>query len=125
MGLLLNIADIRDIIIIIVGVLGIFLVLALLVFTVAIGLASRILLGTLQRLAKDDASPLLKELKETTGRVRGTATFIAETAVSPIIRTYGVIAGTRRAMGVLTGLAARRNGRTETKASEKEGADGG
>jgi hypothetical protein len=115
-----SLSDWRDIIIIIVGALSIFLVLALIVFTVAIGLAARILLKTLQRLAKDDASPLLHELKETTGRVRGTATFLAETAVSPIIRAYGVVAGTRRAMGVLTGLAARRNGRTETPPDEKE-----
>jgi hypothetical protein len=114
-NLLLGIADIRDIVIIIVGSLSILLVLAMLVFTIAIGLAVRVLVGTLNRLAKDEASPLLHQVRETTTRVRGTATFIGETAVSPIIRTYGVVAGTRRAMGVLTGLAARRNGRTGTK----------
>ena len=119
MDLLLWLAGARDIIIIIVGVLSIFLVLALITFTVAIGLGTRLLIKTLNRLAKDDAAPLLNELKETSGRVRGTARFISETAVSPIIRTYGVVAGTRRAMGVLTGLAARRNGHKETPPDEK------
>jgi hypothetical protein len=109
--LLLFLSEFRDVVIIIVGVLTILLVLAMLIFTVAIGIASRMLLGALNRLVKDDASPLVRDLKETAGKARGTASFVSEAAVRPIIRTYGVVAGTRRAMGVLTGLAARRNGR--------------
>ena len=112
--------DVRDVIIIVAGSLTILVLLAVLIFTVVIGVAARILLGTLQNLLKNEVTPLVNQMRRTAGRVQGTATFIGETAVTPIIRVYGVVAGTRRAMGVLSGVAARRNHARKGKKESKE-----
>ena len=116
----MSLADWRDIIIIVVGSLTILVLVALLIFTVVIGVAARVVLGTLQNLLKTEVTPLVNQLRQTAGRVQGTATFIGETAVSPIIRVYGVVAGTRRAMRVLSGVVARRNPGRKGKKESKE-----
>jgi len=108
---LLSLAGARDIIIIVAGSLIVLLLVALLAFTVVIGLATRVLLGTVRRLLDDEVSPLVNSTRLTVRRVQGTTTFMGETAVGPVIRVYGVFAGARRAFGVLTGVAGRRNQR--------------
>ena len=45
--------------------------------------------------------------RETVQKVQGTASFVGESAASPIIRVYGIVAGTRRAISVLGGFAGR------------------
>jgi len=105
---LLSLQDVRDIIIIAAGSLAILILLALFVTTVVLGIAVRTLLGVIQTLLREEATPLLHSGKETLGRVKGTATFVSEAAAGPIIRVYGVVAGTRRFLGVLSGVAGRR-----------------
>jgi hypothetical protein len=104
-----SLADWRDIIIIVVGVLTILVLLALFIFTVVLGVAARVVLGLLQRVLRDELTPLLGSARQTVSRVQGTAVFVGENAVGPIIRAYGVFAGARRAAGVLSGVAGRRN----------------
>ena len=113
--------DVRDVIIIVAGSLTILVLIAVLIFTVVIGVAARILLGTLQNLAKTEVTPLVSQMRQTAGRVQGTATFIGETAVTPIIRVYAIVVGTRRAMGVLSGVTAKRNPGRKGKKESKEG----
>jgi hypothetical protein len=48
--------------------------------------------------------PLLGTAKQTADNVRGTTSYVSQAAVTPIVRTYGVVAGVRRAAGVLAGL---------------------
>jgi len=116
--ILVSIDGTRDVVIIAAGSLAVLAFLALFIAAVVLGLAAKALLGALQTLVKDDVTPLVKSAQGTVQRVQGTATFVSETAVSPIIRVYGVFAGARRAFGVLSGVANRRRGRgnpTESK----------
>lgn len=106
----LDLQDGRDIVIIVAGSLAVLVLLAMLVFTVAIGIAARLLLGTVRSLIKDDVSPLVDSANQTVRTVRGTATFISETAITPVVKVYGVAAGARRMVGVLAGIRGRRNG---------------
>jgi len=98
----------RDWVIIIAGSLSILLLIALLAFTAVVGLATRALLGSVRRLVNDEVTPLVDSMGNTVQQVRGTASFISETSVRPIIRVYGVIAGTRRFVGVVSGISSRR-----------------
>jgi hypothetical protein len=109
---LLSLQDARDIIIIAAGSLAILILIALFVTTVVLGLAVRTLLGVIQGLLRDEATPLLHSGRETLGRVKGTATFVSETTAGPIIRAYGLVAGARRFIGVLSGVAGRRSRRS-------------
>lgn len=116
--ILVSIEGTRDVIIIGAGALAILAFAALFIFAIVLGLAGRALLSALQTMVKDDMTPLVKSAQGTVQRLQGTATFVSETAVSPIIRVYGIFAGTRRAFGVLSGVANRRRGRgnpTESK----------
>ena len=83
--------------------------LAILVFTIVLGLGARALLSAVRSTLKDDVSPLLDSAHQTVRTVRGTTVFVSETAVSPIIRVYSVAAGARRAVGVLAGVTGRRS----------------
>ncbi len=104
----MSLDNVRDIVIIVAGSLAVLVLVAVLVFTVVLGLASRALLKTLRSVLKDDLGPLLDSAQQTVQTVRGTTTFIGEKAVSPVIRVYGIVAGARRAVGVVTGVVGRR-----------------
>ena len=99
----------RDVVIIVAGALMVLVLLAIFIFTVVLGIAARSLLSTIQTLLRGEVTPLLDSVRQTLQNVRGTTAFIGETAVSPVIRVYGVIAGARRALGVLSGVARRGN----------------
>ena len=105
--LLFGLADWRDIMILAVGSITVLVLLALLVAVVVIGLALRALIRRATKLLNEDVSPLLGSAQETVHTVRGTASFVSETAVRPIIRVYGVLAGAKRAASVITGIGRR------------------
>jgi hypothetical protein len=104
----LSVETARDWVIIFAGSALFFLFAAAFVFTVLLGLASRSTLGTARDLIKNDVSPMVDNASQTVRQVRGTTAFIGETAVTPIIRVYGIVAGTRKAINVLSGMIARR-----------------
>lgn len=104
----MSLDNVRDIVIIVAGSLAVLVLLAVLIITVVLGLASRALLSTVRSLLKDDLGPLLDSAQQTVQTVRGTTAFMGEKAVSPIIRVYGIVTGARRAAGVVTGIVGRR-----------------
>jgi hypothetical protein len=105
----LSLADVRDIIIIAAGSLLILLLLAAFIITVVLGLSVRALINAVRGLVKDDVQPLLNESKDTLHKVQGTVSFVSESAVQPVVRVSAAVAGTRRALAVLSGFAGRRN----------------
>ncbi len=110
----MDVADLqtwRDIIIIAAGVLIALAFLAIFIFTVVLGIAGRATLGTVRGAINSDVRPLLNNVNQTVVTVRGTVSFISETAVTPIVRIYGIVAGTRRAVAVITGIVGRQNRR--------------
>jgi len=103
-GYLLFVETFRDWVIIFMGIaVAAFFVVAM-VITLVLGLLLRALLKKSGSVLDDNVRPLLDSAKSTTEQVRGTATFVGDAAVTPIVRTYGVVAGVRRAVGVLAGL---------------------
>jgi hypothetical protein len=105
----LSLADVRDIIVIAAGSLFILLLLAAFIFTVVLGLAIRALIGAVRGLISDEVTPLLQQSRSTVHKVQGTVTFVSENAVQPVVRVSAAVAGTRRMLGVLSGLSGRRN----------------
>ncbi len=101
---LLFVSEFRDWVIIIMGVaVAAFFVVGL-VMMLVLGLLTRSLLKKTSGLIDDGVKPLLESAKETASSVKGTASYVSEAAVQPIVRTYGVVAGVRRAAGVIAGL---------------------
>jgi hypothetical protein len=108
MPLLGTIADVRDIIIIIYGFLGIIFVIMLIIFMFLLYRAFGGLKSTVTDLIDDSVKPTLTSIRDTATTVKGTTEFVGQTTVSPIIRTYGMVAGVRKGLGVLSGLSRRR-----------------
>ena len=92
--------DVRDVTIIAFTIAGTVLFLVAIVVTVAVGVAATGAFQAARRLIDEGIKPMVSN-------VRGTATFISDAAVSPIIRAYGLYSGTKRALGVLSGLVQR------------------
>ncbi len=80
----------RDIAIILIVVMSLLIVVLLAAITAALGFL------TLQ--VKDRLIPLLEELTGTARRIRGTAEFVSEEAVKPIVTIAGAYARTRATM---------------------------
>lgn len=100
----LFVATFRDWVIIFMGIaVAAFFVVALII-TIMLGLLARLLMKKSINVLDDNVKPLLSNVNETATQAKGTATFVSQAAVAPIVRTYGVVAGVRRAAGVLAGL---------------------
>jgi hypothetical protein len=100
----LFVATFRDWVIIVAGIAIAAFFVGGLIVTIVLGLLVRSLLGKTSSLIDENVKPLLASAKETADTAKGTASFVSEAAVTPVIRTYGVVAGVRRAAGVLSGL---------------------
>jgi hypothetical protein len=103
----LSLADWRDVILIATGLLAILCLVGMFILIVILGLGALLFGRTAQTIVRDDVRPALDSGRQTVKQVQGTSTFISEQAVRPVIRAYGIVAGTRRAAAVLTGLARR------------------
>ena len=110
MPLLSTLGDIRDVFIIIYGIMGIifFVVASIVIFMV--GSLVRKLLGNVNGMLDETVKPTVSSIKSAAETVRGTTEFVGQSAVSPIARTYGAIAGVRRGVGVFSALNRRRRG---------------
>ena len=110
-------AQIRDIAIIVVAVQSIVIgvLIAVLIFQ----------LWRLMKVIKSDIQPIIKDTQETIGTVRGTATFMSENVVSPVMKTQGLVAGARRTAQVL-GSGLRLGSRSWRRSTPRSAtADGG
>jgi hypothetical protein len=101
---LLFVETFRDWVIIFMGIAVAAFFLVSMIITIVLGLLVRALLKKSNSVLDDNVRPLLDTARSTTEQVRGTATFVSDAAVTPIVRTYGVVAGVRRAASVIAGL---------------------
>lgn len=106
---LFSVATFRDWVIIFMGIAVAAFFTVGLILLIVLGLLGRALLKKSIATLDENVKPLLGTAQETASSVRGTAAFVSDAAVQPIIRTYGVVAGVRRAAGVLAGLTGAGN----------------
>src|SRR5262245_22491648 len=104
MAALLSIADIRDFVIIAYGIIGIIFFFVGLIILVMVGLTVKGLIGSVRSLLDESVKPTVDSIKGAADTVRGTTEFVGRTAVSPIVKTYGMAAGVRKGLGVLAGF---------------------
>ncbi len=94
--------DLRDVTIISFTIAGTVLFLIAIIFTVVIGWATKSTVSKVKGVMSDSVQPTLENVRETTENVRGTVAFVSDYAVTPVVRTYGIIAGARRFMVVVS-----------------------
>jgi hypothetical protein len=104
----ISLQELRDIVIVVYGVMGVLLLIALIVAVIGLWAAVRVLARTLNALLEDPVRPALDELRATAHNVRGTSEFVADAAVHPLIRVLAVARGVRRGVGRVASMARRR-----------------
>ncbi len=104
----MSLENIRDIVIIVYGVMGVLLMLAMAVAAFGLWFAVRALTRTVMELINDPVKPTLEEVHQTVQHVRGTAEFMNDTAVHPLIRTVSTVRGIRRGVASVSGIRNRR-----------------
>jgi len=105
----MSLGELRDLVIVIWGILGIVFLAVAIVLGIVVGVSARGLIGTVQSLLRDDVQPTLRSARQTVDSIRGTTSFVADTAVAPVIRVYGIFSGVRRFLSVLVGFGKRRS----------------
>ncbi len=104
MPLLVSLADARDVVIILYGILGIIFFLVAVVVLVIVGMTVKSLLGVVKDMLNDDIKPAVASVKDAAETIRGTTDFVGRTTVQPIAKVYGTAAGVKRGLSVLANL---------------------
>ena len=103
----ITMAEARDTVIIVYGVIGIVFFLIAITVALAIFLAVRMLTGLARDAYEEQARPLVDDVRGTVQSARGTMEFVSDQAISPLIRFIAVARGVRRGAETLAGIARR------------------
>ncbi len=99
--------SVRDIVIIVYGVMGILFFFFGIVVLLGLYFVVRALSGAVRELLDGAVRGTLEELQGTAKNVRGTTEFMADSAVRPVIRIISVGRGIGRGVRTVTGLRSR------------------
>lgn len=97
----------RDWVIIVWGVISIVMFLTIILFLLSLWRGIRGLIGNIRLVVNEDVRPMLATGRESVNNITGTARFLSDTVVSPVIRIYGIVSGVRRGIGVFARLTGR------------------
>ena len=107
MPVLLSLADVRDVVIIVSGILMTLFFFVGTIILLVVGFSVKGLIGVVKDLLNDSVKPTVDSIRGAAETVKGTTEFVGRTAVSPIVRTYGMVAGVRKGVSVLAGMKKR------------------
>ncbi len=99
--------DFRDVTIISFTIAGTVLFLVAIILAVVIGWMAFVTVRKVRSVVSDSVQPTMENVRETTENVRGTVAFISDYAVTPVVRTYGIFAGARRFIVVVSRFTRR------------------
>jgi hypothetical protein len=101
MPLLVSLGDLRDVVIVVWGIISALFFLVAIIVALMVGFSIKGLLKKLHELLDESVKPALGSVKEAADTVRGTTEFVSKTAITPVVKTYGAFAGIRKGLGVL------------------------
>jgi hypothetical protein len=99
--------DLRDVTIISFTIAGTVLFLVGIILAIVIGGMLFATVRKMRRVVSDSVLPTMENVRETTENVRSTVAFVSEHAVTPVVRTYGLLAGARRFIVVVSRFTSR------------------
>jgi hypothetical protein len=108
MPLFVSLADIRDVVVIVYGVIGIVFFLAALILTMVLIFTVKNLTASVRQMLDESVRPALWSVRDAAQTVRGTTEFVSHSTVTPVMKVYGAMAGVRKGLSVLTGIRTRK-----------------
>jgi thiosulfate reductase cytochrome b subunit len=100
----------RDVFVIAYSIAGVIAFVLIAFFTLVLGIVSWMTLNRVRGLLKNNVQPTVESVRQTSESVRGTVEFVSDYAVSPVVKTYGTVAGARQFIVVLSRLGRSRKG---------------
>jgi hypothetical protein len=97
----LSVEEVRDYSIIAYCICGVIAFLLIAFFTMVLGTLSWMSMNYARGLLKNNVAPTVESVRQTSESVRGTVEFVSDYAVSPVVKTYGTMAGARAFISVL------------------------
>ena len=104
----MSLEQLRDIVVIIYGVVGILLVAVLIMVAIALLISVRALTRVVRDLVADPLKPTLSEVQAAVHDLRGTTEFITDTAVHPLIRVVAMGRGQKKGISIASSLGRKR-----------------
>jgi hypothetical protein len=105
----MSLQDARDWAIIISAAAGTITFLTIFIVTFVSGFMTWGILRRIRSILKDNVQPTTANIRETTSNIKGTVSYISDTAVKPVVTVYGVAAGARRFVGVVTRVTRKKD----------------
>jgi hypothetical protein len=105
-----SLEEARDVAVIAYSVAGVIAFVLITFFTLILGIVSWMTLNRVRGLLKNNIQPTVESVRQTSESVRGTVEFVSDYAVSPVVKTYGTVAGARQFIAVMTRLGRSRKG---------------
>jgi hypothetical protein len=99
----------RDLFIMMFMVAGTISFLLIIIVTAISGFMSISVLNRIRRILKENVQPTTANIRETTQNLKGTVSYISDTAVKPVVTAYGVAAGAKRFVGVVTKVGRKKD----------------
>ncbi|MEO8458449.1 MAG: hypothetical protein ABI559_11635 [Chloroflexota bacterium] len=106
----LSITTVRDYAITVFCIMGVIAFLLMIIVTAMTGFLSWSTIGRVRKILKESVQPAAANVKETTANLKGTVSYISDTAIRPIVTVYGAAAGAKRFAKVVTRFAKKKDG---------------
>lgn len=101
MPLLVSLGDLRDIVVIVWGIISAIFFFVAIIVTLMLGFSVKGLLSKVHEMLDENVKPTLGSVKEAADTVRGTTEFVSKTAITPVVKAYGTMAGVKKGLSVL------------------------
>jgi hypothetical protein len=108
MPLLVTLAELRDVVIVVWGVISAIFFLVAIFVVALVGFSVKGLLSNVKGMMDESVKPTLASVKDAADTVRGTTEFVGRNAVTPVVRAYGTVAGVKKGLSVLSGIKGRK-----------------
>lgn len=99
----------RDIFVMAFCAAGIITFLVIMFASLISGWLSFSILNRIRKIVKENVQPTTANLRETTTNLKGTVSYISDTAVKPVVTVYGVAAGARRFVAVVSRVTRKKD----------------
>jgi hypothetical protein len=107
-SLLLTLADVRDVFVILYGIVGIFMFLLVGIGTFVLIMQVKKLVQKVNLMTDETVRPTLASIREAAEVITGTTEFVGGTTIRPVVKAYGIFAGMKRAASVASSFGGRK-----------------
>jgi hypothetical protein len=98
----LSVETVRDYSLIAFCIAGVIAFVLIIVASLVTTFLSWNILGRIKKILKENIQPATVNVRETTQNLKGTVSYISDNAVKPVVKVYGVAAGARQFVKVVS-----------------------